>query len=178
MQIHIEGNACQWSVRFSLSLCFKGSGYIYTWQNQSKETHFFFLLWGGGVLPRDIWLIEKNITLNQQHLTPTRPKVNSGIDFFYRATLDVANTRSICGEEHHVVAQVRPEQLVKVTQVVVVTSEITAIFILHLTNIGAASGGCYLWVTCCNDTSCTTNLQESEQNSTLTCTVMIGPPFW
>ena len=67
------------------------------------------------------------------HRTPTRPEVHSGVDFFYRATLEEADPRSICGEEHHVVAQVRPEQLVKVTQVVVVTSEITAIFILHLT---------------------------------------------
>lgn len=75
-----------------------------------------------------------------RHLTPTWPKVNSGVESLYRATLEVAEPSSIRGEEHHILAQVRLEQLGEVTQVVVVTGEITAIFILHLPDTGTAGG--------------------------------------
>lgn len=65
-------------------------------------------------------------------MTLARPKVNSGIEVLYGATLQVADAGSIRGEEHHLVAEVRPEQLGKVTQVVEVTGEVAAIFIFHL----------------------------------------------
>lgn len=64
--------------------------------------------------------------------TLTWPKVNSGVQSLYRATLEVAGPGSIGGEQHHLVTKVRPEQLGQVTQVVVVTCEVAAIFILHL----------------------------------------------
>lgn len=50
----------------------------------------------------------------------------------YGATLEVASPSSVGGEKHHIVAQVSPEQLGQVTQVVVVAGEVTAIFVLHL----------------------------------------------
>lgn len=65
-------------------------------------------------------------------VTLTWPKVNSGVETLYRATLEVASPSSIGGEKHHLVTQVRPEQLSQVTQVVIVTGKVTAIFVLHL----------------------------------------------
>lgn len=65
-------------------------------------------------------------------MTTTWAEVHSGVETPYCATLQIAQACSVSGEEHHFVPEMRPEQLGKVAQVVVVTGEIAAIFILHL----------------------------------------------
>lgn len=65
-------------------------------------------------------------------VTLTWPKVNSGVETLYGATFEVASPSSIGGEKHNLVTQVRPEQLGQMTQIVIVTGEVTAIFVLHL----------------------------------------------
>lgn len=62
----------------------------------------------------------------------TWPKVHSGVEALYRTTFQVAQASSICSKQNHLITQVRPEQRRQVTQVVVVTSEVTAVLILHL----------------------------------------------
>lgn len=105
-------------------------------------------------------LLQHNLNLRYQHKTEpltinylilhsqhvTWPKVNSGVEILYRATLEVAEPSSICGEQHHLLAQVRAEQLGQVTHIVVVTGEITAIFILNLPNKGIPGGRCYFLI--------------------------------
>lgn len=65
-------------------------------------------------------------------VSPTGPKVNSSVEILYRATLEILEPGPVRSEEHHLLPQVGPEQLGQVTQIVVVTSEVTAIFILNL----------------------------------------------
>lgn len=94
-------------------------------------------------IPSQFWSIEKlgikltQISIDFKHercclVTLTGPKVNSGVETLNWATLEVASPSSISGEKHHLVTKVRPEQLGQVTQVVVVTGKVTAIFVLHL----------------------------------------------
>lgn len=172
-------------MRFSMSLCLKGSSYIWTWWSKNakkkkrkrKKEHTFsgaISLWPltnlkcdsepvqiqkrslkfktqtlnmsprsssiySPVLPTrsDLYIynIKNWFSLQQtaEHLcTLTWPKVHSRIEALYRATLEKADWSAVCGEQHHLLTQVRPEQLGQVTHVVVVAGEITSILILHL----------------------------------------------
>lgn len=80
------------------------------------------------------------------------------------------NPSPICGEEHHLLPQVGPEQFGQKTQVVVVTGVVTAIFILHLPDTSISVDAASLWNGCCNDA-------PLYSRTSLTCTVMMGPPF-
>lgn len=79
-------------------------------------------------------------------LTPTWAEVHGGVETLYCATLQITRACSISGEEHHFVPEVGPEQLGKVTQVVVVTGEVAAIFILHLTGVKEIRRGCNYFI--------------------------------
>lgn len=65
-------------------------------------------------------------------MTPTRAKVNSGVQVLQRATLEVVEAGSVRGEKHHVFTQVASEQLHQVAHVVVVAGQVAAVFVLHL----------------------------------------------
>lgn len=73
-------------------------------------------------------------------LIPTWPKVNCGIETLYGATFEVVKPSTICGEKHHLLIQVRAEQLGQVTHVVVITGEVTSVFVLHLPNADMSGG--------------------------------------
>lgn len=72
---------------------------------------------------------------------PTWPKVDGGVEALYRAALEVSEPSSVRGKEHHLLAEVRPEQRRQVAHVVVVAGGITAVFILHLPNAAKSHWG-------------------------------------
>ncbi len=62
----------------------------------------------------------------------TWAEVNGGIDALEGSTLEITHTCSICGEQDHLISQMRAEQLAEMSHVIIITGKVTAVFILYL----------------------------------------------
>lgn len=109
-------------MRFSVSLYCKASGDISIWKGKK---------YGHVSLSKDYQGITSGVKgfFSEIH---TWPKVHGGIDILYCSTFEVAYAAAVCGEQHHIISKVGPEQFGQVSQIVVITSKVTAVFILYL----------------------------------------------
>lgn len=65
-------------------------------------------------------------------LPPTRSKIHSRIKALKRSATQEGLNCTICCEEHHFIPQMVPEEILQVSEVIIIASEVTAVLIFNL----------------------------------------------